>query len=272
MGGVGATQGGNNPLDQILKAERLARIESQSFLKKGAKGEEVRFLQEKLAAAGFPSTDAAGDFGDGTFQAVQDFQRSMNGTAANGGRAMLVNGNAGDATWGLLHGLTGENMVEPGHMVVDRNQDTFSYAAAKAADDAGGTNGAGRPSNEEIQNNVYTALANHSATDTFNPEHVQPIVDALKNGKPPGVPQEVLVDLGVQAIEAARGEQPRTDYAYPGAQLSNRDFDTIVGNLMGAALAATPEAGLPLVDRYADDPDALKFLEGAQGTGPNATF
>ena len=63
---------------------------AEPTLKKGAKGEAVKDLQEALAALGFSVGEIDGVFGDATERAVRDFQASV---------GIDVDGVAGPVTW-----------------------------------------------------------------------------------------------------------------------------------------------------------------------------
>lgn len=241
---------GSRPLPTLtaeMREDRTAEVERRSLLRKGAKGPEVQDLQSRLDKAGFPSNDPPGEFGEDTERAVKAFQASMNGTEANGGKAMVVNGTVADATWGLLFGLNGENMLTPDDTVVDRNKDKFDPKAKGPTD--GDLTAAARPTNAQIYENVFFALANQSTTDKFTPSDAKKVCDDLMAGRIPSVPPEVLSDLGMQALDARRDSKPRSDYAYAGAEMTNEEFDSLMENLIGDALIATPEAGALLLNR-----------------------
>ncbi|NND84551.1 MAG: hypothetical protein HKN46_05320 [Acidimicrobiia bacterium] len=70
----------------------------------GASGEPVRDIQDRLVALDHPfGADAHGEFGDGTLEAVRDFQKSV---------GLDPTGVVDDGTWRLL--------VEAGHRLGDR--------------------------------------------------------------------------------------------------------------------------------------------------------
>jgi Putative peptidoglycan-binding domain-containing protein len=61
------------------------------ILRRGAKGDDVRKLQERLHALKFPCGSVDGDFGPRTLEAVKAFQAS---------RGLFVDGEVGPLTWG----------------------------------------------------------------------------------------------------------------------------------------------------------------------------
>ncbi len=66
---------------------------SRPTLRFGARGDDVRFLQERLAASGFLSGSIDGVYGNGTLRAVQAFQRAA---------GLGADGVVGAATWAAL--------------------------------------------------------------------------------------------------------------------------------------------------------------------------
>lgn len=87
--------------------DALNGLQSNSLLKLGSKGSEVRALQEKLIARGYScgSTGADGDFGYDTYKAVMSFQES---------HGLLADGIVGQATWSVLRGIDNTIMLKIG--------------------------------------------------------------------------------------------------------------------------------------------------------------
>lgn len=86
---------GEEKKDEIPDSTILPVPTELKTLRKGAKGEEVRFMQEKLLAAGekLPKYGADGDFGAETLKAVKSFQKK------NG---LVTDGICGPKTWAKL--------------------------------------------------------------------------------------------------------------------------------------------------------------------------
>jgi peptidoglycan hydrolase-like protein with peptidoglycan-binding domain len=84
--GGGATPGGGTTPGTSRPTVRL-----------GDRGDDVRFLQERLSARGFLNGTIDGVFGTGTLRAVQSFQRSA---------GLTDDGVVGPSTWGALESST----------------------------------------------------------------------------------------------------------------------------------------------------------------------
>lgn len=73
-----------------------ATLASRSILKKGAKGNITKLLQEKLVNLGYSTNGVAGIFGSGTHSVVREFQKT---------RGLSIDGIVGQNTWVKLLNL-----------------------------------------------------------------------------------------------------------------------------------------------------------------------
>jgi len=80
-------------LRRDIAAELGVALQYSATIKRGASGDAVKFLQEKLTAAGFP-LDADGDFGKLTQNALVLYQRE---------KGLKADGVCGPITWGKIY-------------------------------------------------------------------------------------------------------------------------------------------------------------------------
>ena len=80
------------------------------ILKRGSKGEDVRYLQTKLVGFGYDPKGIDGEFGPGCEAAVKQFQKD---------NSLVVDGIVGPATWGVIDG----NNVQKPHTSVNESKD-----------------------------------------------------------------------------------------------------------------------------------------------------
>lgn len=229
-------------------------------LRKGDSGSDVAELQSLLDAAGFPTQDKRGVFGDSTYQAVEAFQQLIQTRQKKGEKKMLVDGIVGPQTRGALRGLTGKQLLDPGFVKKD------SYHA-KAKGPKPSTHV--RPTNEKICQNLMIALANRSKTDNFTVEDARRMADAMVQGYPPPLSSATLEALGAQALAAQAESRPKADYAYAGAQMTNGEFDALMTDVISDALRFSPQAAQCLWSKaqQAGDQAALQTLSEALNGG-----
>ncbi len=237
----------------------IKEVEKRSFLKQGDKGPQVDEFRARLAALGFESKDPPGEFGPDTDKAVRALQTKMDSPEINQGEPFLVDGLVGDQTWGAVLGLYGPDKLPPGTKIVGKNTDEYQGMPVHQP-----------PTQEEIADyhRVFDALANMSTTDAVDPAVARKVADALLAGQPlpEEVSQQALTDLGMRMIEAAREDKPRSDFIYPGSDITDGEFDFLMVNLLGATLAQNDPATQALIEKLTD-PGEISIVQQAVATG-----